>query len=176
MLFKYLLETNISYYVTVVPGELADSSKLKELNLKGNKLADKRLFKLVNQCRTKQVLDYVKLHCPKLSPSTTETNKSKKGKKGQKSSEIENIINDLSHKLKILKVTDVTPVIKITEHIKNVRPYIAACIVRKINFTEDNFKKFIQLQTKLHDGICEKRNAATIATHDLKLIGSGENY
>jgi len=139
-------------------------------------LADKRLFKLVNQCRTKQILDYVKFHCPKLDLSNTETNKSKKGKKGQKSSESEAIINDLSHKLKVLKVTDVTPVIKITEHIKNVRPYIAACIVRKINFTEDNFKKFIQLQTRLHDGICEKRNAATIATHDLTLIGSGEHY
>ena len=80
----------------------------------------------------------------------------------------------LTHKLKVLKVTNDTPVIKITKYIKNIRPYIAACIVKNMSFTEDTFKKFIQLQTKLHDGICEKRNAATIATHDLKLITSGK--
>lgn len=32
----------------------------------------------------------------------------------------------------------------------------------------DNIFKFCQ--TKLHEDICEKRTAATIATHDLQLI------
>ncbi|XP_032691338.1 leucine-rich repeat-containing protein 47-like [Odontomachus brunneus] len=161
--------------ISVVSGEVADCAKLKEVNLKDNKLIDKRLLKLVNQCRSKQVLDYIKLHCPKCETST-EVNKSKKGKKNQKLSESENInvVDDLTHKLKILKVTDSTPVIKITNNIKNVRPYIAACIVRNISFTEASFKRFIQLQTKLHDGICDKRNVATIATHDFKLIASGD--
>lgn len=147
---------------------------MKEVNLKDNKLTDKRLLKLVNQCRSKQVLDYIKLHCPKCETSA-EVNKSKKGKKNQKLSESENIdvVDNLTHKLKILKVTDSTPVIKITNNVKNVRPYVAACIVRNINFTEAGFKKFIQLQTKLHDGICDKRNVATIATHDFKLIAPG---
>ncbi|EZA49348.1 hypothetical protein DMN91_001420 [Ooceraea biroi] len=160
--------------ISTVPGELADCGKLKEVNLKGNKLADKRLLKLVDQCRTKQVLDYVKLHCPRSDPSTAEANKSKKGKKSQKSSESEGVMDDVTHKLKILKVTDDTPVIKIMDHVKNIRPYVAACIVRDTRFTEDSFKKFIQLQTRLHDGVCEKRNAATIATHDLKLIAPGD--
>lgn len=151
-----------------------DCGKLKEVNLKGNRLADKRLLKLVNQCHTKQVLDYVKLHCTRSNLSAAEANKSKKGRKSQKSSESEGTTDDLSHKLQVLKVTDDTPVIKIMEHVKNIRPYIAACIVRNITFTEDSFKKFIQLQTRLHDGICEKRNAATIATHDLKLIVPGK--
>lgn len=131
-------------------------------------------MKLVNQCRTKQVLDYVRLHCPRTAPSTAEVDKSKQRKKSQKFSESEDTTDEMSHKLRVLKVTDDTPVIKITEHIKSIRPYIAACIVRNISFTEDSFKKFIQLQTRLHDGICEKRNAATIATHDLKLIAPGE--
>lgn len=147
---------------------------MREVNLKGNKLTDKRLLKLVTQCRSKQVLDYIKLHCPKCELST-EVNKSKKGRKNQKLSESENanIVDNLTHKLKILKVTDSTPVIKITKDVKSVRPYIAACIVKNINFTEASFKKFIQLQTKLHDGICDKRNTATIATHDFKLIAPG---
>ncbi|XP_011632700.1 leucine-rich repeat-containing protein 47-like [Pogonomyrmex barbatus] len=160
--------------IPVVPSELADCSKLKEVCLKGNKLLDKRLTKLINQCSTKQVLDYIKLHCPRSELSTTEANKSKKGKKNQKVSESENLVDDLTHKLKVLKIADDTPVIRVTEHVKNIRPYIAACIVKNIGFTEDSFKKFIQLQTRLHDGICEKRNAATIATHDLKLIAPGD--
>jgi len=136
-------------------------------------LSDRRLTKLINQCSTKQILDYVKSHCPRSELSTTENNTSKKGKRGQKVSENENVIDNLTHKLKVLKILDDTPVIKITEHVKSIRPYIAACIVKNISFTEENFKKFIQLQTRLHDGICEKRNAATIATHDLKLIVPG---
>ncbi|EFN84175.1 Leucine-rich repeat-containing protein 47 [Harpegnathos saltator] len=160
---------------TVIPGELADCGKLKEVNLKDNKLTDKRLLKLVNQCRSKQILDYVKLHCPKCI-SSVEVDKSKKGKKNQKLSESENTseVDNLTHKLRILKVTDSTPVIKVTNKVKTVRPYIVACIVKNINFTDASFKKFIQLQTKLHDGICDKRNAATIATHDFKLIAPGD--
>lgn len=159
-----------------MPGELTDCGKLKEVNLRGNKLADKRLAKLVNQCHTKSVLDYVRLHSPRSTLSVVESNKSKKGKKHQKISESENseTLDSVAHKLKVLKVADDNPVIKITDNIKVVRPYVAACIVKDINFTETSFKRFIQLQTKLHDGICEKRNAATIATHDFKLITPGK--
>ncbi|XP_076643623.1 leucine-rich repeat-containing protein 47 [Halictus rubicundus] len=162
--------------ISVVPGEIADCYKLKELYLKGNNLTDKRLSKLIDQCRTKQVIDYVRQHCPKTTNSAASNAKTKRGKKAQKSSESENIvkeINNLSHKLKVLKTTDDTPVIKITKEVKSVRPYIAACIIKNMKFTDDSFKKFIQLQTKLHEGICEKRNAATIATHDFNLIKPG---
>ena len=163
--------------ISVVPGEIADCVKLKEFHLKGNTLADKRLSKLIDQCRTKQIVEYVKLHCPRSNGSISLNNKTKKGRKAQKLSESENVANTvdtLTHKLKILKITNDTPVIKITKHVKNIRPYIAACIVKNMKFTDDSFKKFIQLQTKLHDGLCEKRNAATIATHDLKLVTSGD--
>lgn len=163
--------------LSVIPGEIVDCHKLKELNLKNNVLTDKRLTKLIDQCRTKQVLEYVKQHCPRKNPRTDILNKSKKEKKGYKLSESENaaaLIDALAHKLKVLKTTDSTMVIKITPRIKNVRPYIAACIVKNLVFTEDTFKQFIQLQTKLHDGICEKRNAATIATHDVNLIAPGD--
>jgi len=147
---------------------------LKEAYLKGNKLSDRRLMKLISQCSTKQILDYVKLHCPRSELSTTEANISRKGKKNHKVSESESIVENLAHKLRVLKVIDDMPVIKLMENVKTIRPYIAACIVKNMSFTEESFKKFIQLQTKLHDGICEKRNAATIATHDLKLVAPGK--
>lgn len=54
--------------------------------------------------------------------------------------------------------------------VKNVREHFIGCIVNNIAFTDDSFKKFIQLQNKLHDSVCEKRNVATIATHDFNKL------
>ncbi|KAM3957898.1 leucine-rich repeat-containing protein 47 [Aphomia sociella] len=159
-----------------VPGELASMSKLKELNLKGNKLSDKRLMKLVEQCRTKQVLDYIREHCPKVDQTQQPTGKGK-GKKGKKQEEpvVEDAVCDLCHSMKILHVEDDILKVKIVEsEVGSVRPYILCCIIQQLNFTEALFKKFIQLQTKLHDTICDKRNVATIATHDLNKIAPGD--
>lgn len=59
---------------------------LTELNLKGNKLSDKRLLKLVDQCHSKQVLDYVRQHCVRSSTGTDSLapGKGKKSKKAKK--------------------------------------------------------------------------------------------
>jgi hypothetical protein len=57
---------------------------LTELNLKGNKLSDKRLLKLVDQCHSKQVLDYVRQHCVRSSSGTEGLGKGKKSKKSKK--------------------------------------------------------------------------------------------
>ncbi|XP_022120022.2 leucine-rich repeat-containing protein 47-like [Pieris rapae] len=155
-----------------IPGEIASMSKLKELNLKGNKLSDKRLKKLVDQCRTKQVLDYIREHCPKADNAQPTGKKGKKGKKEEPQPE-ENI-NDLCHSLKILHVDDDTLKVKIVENeVCNIRPFILCCIINDLHFDEVLFKKFIQMQTKLHDTVCDKRNVATIATHDTAKIPPG---
>lgn len=70
------------------------------------------------------------------------------------------------HKIIVTKTEDMC-VVKRTNYTQTVRPYMMACIVKNVVLTVDSMKKFIQLQTKLHDTICDKRNAATIATHDL---------
>ncbi|XP_041972439.1 leucine-rich repeat-containing protein 47-like [Aricia agestis] len=157
-----------------IPGELASLAKLKELNLKGNKLADKRLMKLVDQCRTKQVVDYIREHCPK-SDSAQPSAKGK-GKKGKKQEEPQaDDVNDLCHSLKILHVEDDVMKVKIVEsEVSSVRPFILCCIIKELMFDEALFKKFIQMQTKLHDTVCDKRNTATIATHDLSKIPPGD--
>ncbi|XP_069691422.1 leucine-rich repeat-containing protein 47-like [Periplaneta americana] len=166
--------------LSTVPAEIADINKLKEINLKGNRLSDKRLLKLVDQCRSKQVLDYVRQHCPRSTSGTdsTASGKGKKGKKGKRehtdSGHTGDIVDTLCHKLQVVHVTDSTPSVKIDESVKTVRPHIVCCIISGVNFVQDNFKKFIQLQTKLHDTVCEKRNAATIATHDLASLESGD--
>lgn len=58
----------------------------------------------------------------------------------------------------------------IDNSVKLIRGYITCCIINEIVFTEELFKQFIQLQNKLHDKVCDKRNIATIATHDLKKL------
>lgn len=157
-----------------IPGEVASMSKLKELNLKGNKLADKRFMKLVDQCRTKQIIDYIRDHCPKGDAAqATGKGKGKKGKKEEPPPE--NQEEQLCHALKILHVEDDVIRVKIMEqHVANVRPYILCCLVKDLSFDDVLFKKFIQMQTKLHDTVCDKRNMATIATHDLNKIAPGD--
>ncbi|PRD33932.1 UNVERIFIED_CONTAM: Lrrc47 [Trichonephila clavipes] len=75
-----------------VPGELACCPRLKELNLKGNKLKDKRLLKLVDQCRTKQVMDYIRAHCPKANAVDNKQGKSKKKTKQAKKTDVEEVM------------------------------------------------------------------------------------
>lgn len=56
---------------------------------------------------------------------------------------------------------------------QSIRPHIIACIVRNLTFNEKSLTKFIQLQSKHQEGIHEKRNEATLATHNLNLIRPG---
>lgn len=67
---------------------------ITDINLKGNPISDRRLLKLIDQCRTKQIIDYVKQHCPKTStPKDSEAAKGKNRKKKQSSEEEEENIN-----------------------------------------------------------------------------------
>jgi len=50
--------------------------------LKGNKLTDKRLMKMVEQCKPKQIVDYIRQNCPKGNPDSGGAGK-KGGKKGK---------------------------------------------------------------------------------------------
>ena len=72
------------------------------------------------------------------------------------------------YKIVVAKTDDMV-IIKRTDYSQTVRPHIIACVIKNVTLDVENMKKFIQLQTRLHEGICDKRNAATIATHDLDL-------
>nr|XP_009480995.1 PREDICTED: leucine-rich repeat-containing protein 47 [Pelecanus crispus] len=62
-------------------------------------------------------------------------------------------------------------VVKASPGVKDVRPFIVCCVLKGVNLKPGNaLKRFLSAQTKLHEDICEKRTAATIATHDLQLI------
>lgn len=82
---------------------------MADLDLADNPVADKRLLKLIQQCRTKQVLDYVKQHGEN-PPKSNDANvngsskKSSKSKKSKKDSES----NEPKHKIIIKRYTDDT--------------------------------------------------------------------
>lgn len=85
---------------------------LLDLDLAENPVSDKRLLKLIQQCRTKQVLDYVKQHgenAPKSvennsNPSANQKSKSKKSKKSESSDEPKFLLNVKRHADDTVKV------------------------------------------------------------------------
>lgn len=75
--------------------------------------------------------------------------------------------------LKVLHVSEnPTPLtVRVSPEVKDVRPYIVGAIVRGMDLQPGNaLRRFLNSQTKLHDDLCEKRTAATIATHDLQAV------
>lgn len=79
------------------------------MDLSENPVADKRLLKLIQQCRTKQVLDYVKQHgenAPKSQNGSDSAgnNKASKSKKSKKSEGTD----EHKHKIHVKRHTDET--------------------------------------------------------------------
>ncbi|ESN91829.1 hypothetical protein HELRODRAFT_165911 [Helobdella robusta] len=154
-----------------LPAEMADCGKLKDFKCTGNNLKDKRLLKLVNQCSTKAILDYLKTQKQKNNPNAKKEDKTKKTNKekgGKAEQEVE-----VKNSIKILHVDiNGSTLVKIMPQALSVRPHMVCCIVRNLNFSKSNssMKRFIALQTRLHDETCAKRQLATIATHDLEKI------
>ncbi|KAL6459113.1 hypothetical protein MHYP_G00325850 [Metynnis hypsauchen] len=174
-----------------IPFELADCPKLKEINFKENKLKDKRLEKMVNSCQTKSVLDYLrgggrgkgkgKQDGESAERSDGKRNVSKKkNAQRQKNKTEEEEVDELKQMVvRILHVSDspAAVMVKVSPQVKDVRPFIVCCIVKGMNLKPGNaLKRFLVAQTKLHDEICAKRTAATIATHDLSLLKAPLQY
>ncbi|XP_071945754.1 leucine-rich repeat-containing protein 47-like isoform X1 [Antedon mediterranea] len=169
--------------ISELPSELANCSKLKECLLLNNKFKDRRLDKLVKQCKTKAILDYVRVNGKKgtkdgsTSSSAKESKLTKEESLGKKKKN--NDDNDPPSKVeKIMKILPIADLeaknivdVIVTKHTNNIRPYIVCCIVRNVDLEGgSNFKQFLSVQTKLHDSLCAKRTKATIATHDLAFI------
>lgn len=155
--------------IELVPQFLAKCAKLKEINLKENPLKDKRLKKLVEQCRSKQVMDYVEKNGYVAPKSESIENGSLTENEPTTPEEI-----DLRQRITVIKAPDDARKVIFTPEAKSLRAYTAHCIVR--DYDIGNMKKFLQLQNELHDNECGKRELATIATHDLAKIKGNIRY
>ncbi|KAK3595782.1 hypothetical protein CHS0354_025419 [Potamilus streckersoni] len=161
-----------------VPPELSMCTKLKELDVKGNKFKDRRFGKLVEQCQTKSLLDYLNNILKKEDQKSGKGKEKKKRNKDKTAAEDDGDVEELKNMIEVLYFpSEKGLTITVTPAVLSVRPYIVCCIVRNINLQATNtFKNFITLQTKLHDTVCQKRQAATIATHDLNSITKPLTY
>ncbi|KAH9006970.1 phenylalanyl-tRNA synthetase subunit beta [Lactarius hatsudake] len=57
-----------------------------------------------------------------------------------------------------------------------IRPYFACAVLRNVKFTQRSYDSFIDLQDKLHQNICRKRQFVAIGTHDLDTISAPFRY
>ncbi|KAL3858083.1 hypothetical protein ACJMK2_012697 [Sinanodonta woodiana] len=160
-----------------IPPELSMCTKLKELDVKGNKFKDRRFGKLVEQCQTKSLLDYLN-NLLKKEGQKSGKGKEKKKRNKDKTAADDGDVEELKNMIEVLYFpSDKGLTITVTPAVLSVRPYIVCCIVRNINLQATNtFKNFITLQTKLHETVCQKRQSATIATHDLNSIKKPLTY
>lgn len=71
-----------------------------------------------------------------------------------------------------------TPVMTliIKESTSIIRPYAASAILRNIQFNEQRYESFIQLQDKLHTNLCRNRTLVAIGTHDLDTLKAPFTY
>ncbi|KAJ6539475.1 hypothetical protein B0H19DRAFT_961594 [Mycena capillaripes] len=53
---------------------------------------------------------------------------------------------------------------------KRIRPFFACAILRNVKFTPESYASFIDLQDKLHQNICRRRQLVAIGTHDLDTL------
>lgn len=58
----------------------------------------------------------------------------------------------------------------------SVRPCVVACILRDIEFDTSTYNSFIDLQDKLHQNICRRRQFASMGTHDLDKVQGPVTY
>lgn len=86
------------------------------------------------------------------------------------------------NKLKIPKYdladVEASKLIQITncKETKEIRPHLVCAILRDVKFNKEIYNSFIDLQDKLHQNICRKRNLASIGTHDLDTIQGPFRY
>nr|XP_060610115.1 leucine-rich repeat-containing protein 47-like [Anolis sagrei ordinatus] len=157
-----------------IPVELADCPKLKDVNLKGNALKDKRLEKMVNGCQTKSVLEYLRKGKGKPDGAEREDPRKKKRERNRKKADGDEEVGETQKLLlKVLHIAEnpAPLVVQASPGVKEVRPYIVCCVVKGMDLSPGNaLKRFLSVQTKLHEDVCEKRTVATIATHDLRLV------
>ncbi|CAA7259882.1 unnamed protein product [Cyclocybe aegerita] len=60
--------------------------------------------------------------------------------------------------------------VKIDPETSKIRPLFACAILRNIKFTPRSYASFIELQDKLHQNICRRRQLVAIGTHDLDTL------
>lgn len=179
------VENNV---ITEIPCNLSQCPKLKDLLAKTNKLKDNRLKKLIEQDKGKSIIDYLerqyidemkKSNSKKQSQKDSLIAQKKKQKSAASITDFDRInVLHFNHTQQNNATIHNKVIMNEATDIHNVRPFILCCICKGLDLEAPGlFKKFLSIQTKIQDELCEKRTLATIATHDMaKLKGESLFY
>ncbi|KAK0416569.1 hypothetical protein QR680_012567 [Steinernema hermaphroditum] len=173
LLGAHLRVLNLSKnHLIPTPYALKELHKLKTLNLNDNKFEDRRFQKLVNDKRVilpSVTIEYLAKRAPKQKGGAGNT--AKKGKKTLLS-EVPVPANERELIVKI----GVSPSVKRIDTVSDVRPHIVCCVLRNLDLSNDNLKKFLAIQNKIHDSLCANRTLSSIGTHDMEKFKFPLNY
>ncbi|KAH7638129.1 leucine-rich repeat-containing protein 47-like [Dermatophagoides farinae] len=173
-----LKSLDLSYnQITMIPAELANCPKLKDAQLKENPIKDRRLYKLIEQCPTKKVLDYLRMNASPAKKSGKNANDDDEQKTNDDSFNDSNEKPKPEYTIRIQQNSVDKFSVLVSKLIINQRK-IVACIIHQMDLSNPKvLKKILTIQTKLHQTVCDNRQKATIATHDLaKLLPPPPTY
>lgn len=151
-----------------IPFELSDCSKLKDINFKGNKLSDKRLEKMVNGCRTKSILDYLRGRGrgrqgedggdPDGGRVADRVKRQHQRRKKEELEAEQDEVEELNKTIvRVLHVSDAPTAltVKVSAELKDVRPYLVCCVLRGMHLKHGNaLKRFLVAQVSLSVDHC----------------------
>uniref|UniRef100_A0A1I7XSG1 Leucine-rich repeat-containing protein 47 n=1 Tax=Heterorhabditis bacteriophora TaxID=37862 RepID=A0A1I7XSG1_HETBA len=145
----------------LLPSPIEKLERIKVLDLSQNPFKDGRFRKLANdkRARVSAIITYLVKNVPKAlnSDGTSEAK--------------ENVSKDVAHVDLIEICIGISEYsVKRLNSVVPIRPHLVCCVVKNLDFSGDNFKKFISIQTKLHSSICGNRTVAAIGTHEMNSI------
>lgn len=136
-----------------VPAELADCPKLRELNLHGNQLKDRRLEKMLGSCQTKSILEYLRAGGRgrakgRADPEKEESRRQRRERRKREGEE-EEVAEASRLLLRVLHVSENPAPLTITAspEVKGVRPFLVGAVVRGMDLQTGNaLKRFLTSQ------------------------------
>ncbi|KAF8359920.1 hypothetical protein PRIPAC_94915, partial [Pristionchus pacificus] len=153
--------------LTDLPLCLGRMDKIRFLDLKGNPFKDTRFRKLANDTRVKvpSVLDYLRRKHGEMEDGEN-GNEKEKGNDDERNNG--DSLNVITHHPSMR--------VKVLDSVSSIRGFLLTCVIRNINLSGQNFRKFINLQTRLHSNECIQRTRATIGTHDVSALSLPLRY
>lgn len=135
-----MLDANV---LESLPLEICELHKLKQLGLKDNKFADKKLQRLCASGQVKQIFEHVRKTVKSSSGAAEAKGKTSKKRQKERPATAAEQASDVIRVVAVKERFAVTA----TENVGDVRPYIVCCVVRDVDLTSPAvLKKFISAQ------------------------------
>uniref|UniRef100_A0A158P9G5 Leucine-rich repeat protein n=1 Tax=Angiostrongylus cantonensis TaxID=6313 RepID=A0A158P9G5_ANGCA len=155
--------------ITALPWAVGQLEKIRMLDLSQNPFKDGRFKKLTNDKRAKvsAVIAYISKNTSKSSKDDSTGMAEGDLMSGESLAKNETIVWIGAADFYVKRLESVVPI----------RPFLSCCVLSNLDLTGEHFKKFINIQTKLHDSsLCGHRTIAAIGTHELKAFRPPLNY